>query len=287
MTNVALMRLPSTEVAMVRSLMNVVAARGLAYTLAETVEQSAVADVVIVDADNHVAMSMFDALRRHRRGVVGLLVTRGAEPDDGQIWIRRPLNSMKLLTALGRADMMLNPGKGASHDRNAAKDINLRGASVLVIDAGAALRKQMVLNLREQGVQVFTADSGEAGLHILSRNRFDMVVLDAVLPGADGYQICKTIKKNRQNDAVAVIMLTSKTSPVHRFKGKLAGCDAYLPKPIEFRQLFEVLAALHARRAVRSSAMQDADMPRLMNNAHQLRMDKTSFRMAGPYSTVG
>lgn len=284
MTNVALMRLPSTEVAMVRSLMNVVASRGLAYTLAENVEQSASAELVIVDADNHVAMTMFDTLRQHRRGVIGIMVTRGSvSEDDGQIWIRRPLNSMKLLTALGKADMLINPGKSAVRNRNRnaiATSENLQGARVLVIDASAALRKQMVLALRVQGVQVFTAESGEAGLHILSRNYFDIVILDAVLPGADGYQICKTIKKNRQNDAVTVIMLSSNSSALGRFKARLAGCDAYLAKPVEFRRLIDVLCESHA-------ASQSTSLPRAARNAREPLSSKTTFQIASPYSSVG
>jgi twitching motility two-component system response regulator PilG len=102
--------------------------------------------------------------------------------------------------------------------------------------------------LGDQGVQVFVADSGESGLHMLSQNNIDLVFLDVMLPGADGYQICKTIKKNRQKHTVPVIMLTSKASPFDRVKGSLSGCDAYLTKPVEFRKLIEVLDKFRVRR---------------------------------------
>ena len=248
MTCVALLRLPSTELSMVRSFMDVVAARGLAYKLAETPEQSSTAEVVIVDADNQNAMSLWIALRQQRRSTIGILISKSPAIEDGQIWIQRPLNSMKLLTALGKADLRRNPNGNPHRNKALVGSGNLNGARVLVIDDSATVRKQLELSLTEQGVQVFAADSGEAGLHMLSQNNIDLVFLDVMLPGADGYQICKTIKKNRQKTTVPVVMLTSKSSPFDRVKGSLAGCDSYLTKPVEFRKLIEVLDKFRVRR---------------------------------------
>jgi two-component system cell cycle response regulator len=247
MTCVALMRLPATEVYMVRSFMDVVSARGLAYKLADNTEQSSHAELFIIDADNQTAMTLWQALRQQRRNVIGILVSKTAV-DDGQIRIQRPLNSMKLLTALGKADMCLNPKGNPNRSKAPVVTGNLHGARVLVIDDSATVRKQLELALGEQGVQVFVADSGEAGLHALSQNNIDLVFLDVMLPGADGYQICKTIKKNRQKNTVPVIMLTSKSSPFDRVKGSLAGCDSYLTKPVEFRRLIEVLDKFRVQR---------------------------------------
>lgn len=248
MTCVALMKMPSTEVAMIRSFMNVVAARGLAYQLKEEPEQLSRAEVVMVDADNQTALSLWNTLRSQRTNVMGILVSRSPDPQDGQIWIQRPLNSMKLLTALGKADLRRNPDGNPNRQKAPAIVNNLRGARVLVIDDSATVRKQLEMSLTDQGVQVFVADSGEAGLHMLTQNNIDLVFLDVMLPGADGYQICKTIKKNRQKNTVPVVMLTSKSSPFDRVKGSLAGCDSYLTKPVEFRKLIEVLDKFRLRR---------------------------------------
>ena len=248
MTCVALMRLPANEVYMVRSFMDVVSARGLAYTLAENTEQSSHAELFVIDADNQTAMTLWQTLRQQRRNVIGILISKTAV-DDGQIRIQRPLNSMKLLTALGKADMCLNPKGNPNRGKTPTVAAgNLHGARVLVIDDSATVRKQLELALGEQGVQVFVADSGEAGLHVLSQNNIDLVFLDVMLPGADGYQICKTIKKNRQKNTVPVVMLTSKSSPFDRVKGSLAGCDSYLTKPVEFRRLIEVLDKFRVQR---------------------------------------
>jgi two-component system cell cycle response regulator len=248
MTCVALMKLPSTEVAMIRSFMNVVAARGLAYVLREEPEQLSRAEVVMVEADNQMAVTLWNNMRSQRRDVMGILISRSPDPQDGQIWIQRPLNSMKLLTALGKADLRRNPEGNPNRHKAPTIVNNLRGARVLVIDDSATVRKQLELSLADQGVQVFVADSGEAGLHMLTQNNIDLVFLDVMLPGADGYQICKTIKKNRQKNTVPVVMLTSKSSPFDRVKGSLAGCDSYLTKPVEFRKLIEVLDKFRLRR---------------------------------------
>jgi len=243
-----MMRLPSTEVAMVRSFMDVVAARGLAYTLADNPEQSSHAEVYIVDADNQTAMSLWISVRQQRRAVVGILISKAPAVDDGQIWVQRPLNSMKLLTALGKADLRRNPNGNPNRIMKPMTSGNLQGTRVLVIDDSATVRKQLDMALTDQGVQVFVADSGESGLHMLSQNNIDLVFLDVMLPGADGYQICKTIKKNRQKNTVPIVMLTSKASPFDRVKGSLSGCDAYLTKPVEFRRLIEVLDKFRVRR---------------------------------------
>lgn len=233
---------------MVRNFMDVVAARGLAYKLAETTDQSSHAELCIVDADNPTAVTLWTTLRKQRGNVIGILLSKVPHEDDGHIWVQRPLNSIKLLTALGKADLRRNPNGNPNRNKTPAVVGNLRGSRVLVIDDSMTVRKQLELALSDQGVEVFVADSGEAGLHMLSQHNIDLVFLDVMLPGADGYQICKTIKKNRQKNLVPVVMLTSKSSPFDRVKGSLAGCDSYLTKPVEFRKLVEVLEKFRVRR---------------------------------------
>lgn len=59
------------------------------------------------------------------------------------------------------------------------------------------------------------------------------------MPGVDGYQVCKLIKSKRAASKTAVIMLTSKGSPFDRIRGAMAGCDAYLTKPVDEDKLLE------------------------------------------------
>jgi two-component system, cell cycle response regulator len=249
MTSVALMRMPTAEVSLLRSVFQVVATRGLSFDIAETPDEIAKAEIVVLDADNETAMALWSALKEQQPGIIGILVAKKPPTADGQLWVQRPLNSMKVLAALGKADLKRVP-KRNEHGALAANGTSmLKDLRVLVIDDSETVRKQLELALGDQGIDVQTAETGELGLHMLSTCHFDLIFLDVVLPGADGYQICKTIKKNKSKQRTPVVMLTSKSSPFDRVKGSLAGCDTYLTKPVELRRLVEILQKHLARRA--------------------------------------
>lgn len=247
MTSVALMRIPTGEISLLRNLFQVMATRGLSYEVADTPEQIAKAEIVIVDADNQTAMALWGTLKEQQPGVVGILVAKHPAPGDDGFWVQRPLNSMKLLTALGKVDLKRAPRRNEKAPVPGTSA--MRGSRILVIDDSATVRTQLSLTLGDQGMHVEAADTGEAGLHLISTRHFDLIFLDVVLPGADGYQICKTIKKNKLKQRIPVVMLTSKSSPFDRVKGSLAGCDSYLTKPVELRKLVEVLQKHLANRA--------------------------------------
>jgi len=83
------------------------------------------------------------------------------------------------------------------------------------------------------GIQVHTAETGEQAIDYINKNYYNLIFLDVVLPGIDGYQLCKIFKKDKTRKKTPVIMLTSKSSPFDRVKGALAGCDTYLTKPVK------------------------------------------------------
>jgi len=123
--------------------------------------------------------------------------------------------------------------------------------AALVVDDSVTVRAQLQVLLQNAGVSVDAAESGEQALHYLEQNQYDIVFLDVVLPGADGYQLCKTIKKNKAIRATPVVMLTSKSSPFDRVRGSLAGCDTYLTKPVDLETFREVLAK-HLQQAAQT-----------------------------------
>jgi len=65
----------------------------------------------------------------------------------------------------------------------------------------------------------------------VNENNYDIIFLDIILPGIDGYEVCKAIKEGKCKDT-PVIMLTGNSSPADRIKGNLSGCDTYLIKPV-------------------------------------------------------
>jgi twitching motility two-component system response regulator PilG len=103
----------------------------------------------------------------------------------------------------------------------------------LVVDDSPTIRKQIEIELEHLGIAADLAESGEQAIGFLNQSQsYDLIFLDVVLPGVDGYNLCKTIKRDRQRKRTPVIMLTGKGSPFDRVRGKLAGCNTYLTKPV-------------------------------------------------------
>lgn len=114
---------------------------------------------------------------------------------------------------------------------------------ILVVDDSLAMRNHLRSLLEAGGFAVREADSVEAALRILPEQPVDCILMDVLMPGLDGYEGCRQIKSMLRGErAVPVVMLTSKSSPFDRIRGKMAGCDAYLTKPIDPKQLGDVLA---------------------------------------------
>ena len=111
---------------------------------------------------------------------------------------------------------------------------------ILVVDDSQSVRKMMDLTLKALGLGTVLAESVESALECLDNN-YDLVFLDVILPDGDGFQICKSIKENMSMKNIPVIMLTGKTSSYDKLKGKLAGCDDYLTKPVNNEVLQDVL----------------------------------------------
>ena len=113
---------------------------------------------------------------------------------------------------------------------------------ILVVDDSLPVRKALDMKLTLMHYKVEMASNGQQAIEMLDENFYDAVFLDVVMPGVDGYEVCKRIKKNKDKKHIPVIMLTSKSSPFDRVKGKLAGCDTYLTKPVEHEQFQKVVA---------------------------------------------
>ena len=117
------------------------------------------------------------------------------------------------------------------------------GDAVLVVDDNATVRMFMKAKLAPFGFEVDYAETGEEAVGLTGSREYACVFLDVVLPGIDGYQVCKLIKSNKQAiRKTAVVMLTSRSSPFDKLRGSLAGCDEYLTKPLDENRLLETIA---------------------------------------------
>ncbi|HSS63164.1 MAG TPA: response regulator [Gammaproteobacteria bacterium] len=115
------------------------------------------------------------------------------------------------------------------------------GYRALVVDDSLPVRKQVAMALERSGISADFAENGDAALDLVSQNDYDIVFLDVIMPGVDGYEVCKSIKRDKQKKNIPVVMLTGKSSPFDKVKGKLSGCDTYLTKPVSIREFNRTL----------------------------------------------
>ena len=112
---------------------------------------------------------------------------------------------------------------------------------ILVVDDDHRLRELLLRYLAEQGFEAKAVPDAAGMDKQLARERYDLVVLDLMLPGEDGLSICRRLRA--ANDPTPIIMLTAKVEDVDRIVGLEVGADDYLPKPFNPREL---LARIHA-----------------------------------------
>jgi len=115
-----------------------------------------------------------------------------------------------------------------------------RAKRVLVVDDSESVRRMMELRLRKWGYTVEVAVSGEEGLVKARERSYDLIFLDVMLPGINGFSVSRVLKKDIGVSA-PVVMLTSRTSKIDRLRGSLASADAYLTKPLTIEDLNETL----------------------------------------------
>ncbi len=122
----------------------------------------------------------------------------------------------------------------------------MRTTALLVDDDGrlGALVREY---LAKHEIDVTVAADGERGLAALGRGRFDVVLLDVMLPGLDGLEVCRRIRAAASGAAVPIIMLTAKGDEVDRIVGLELGADDYLPKPFNPRELLARIRAVLRR----------------------------------------
>ncbi|MFD2614357.1 response regulator transcription factor [Paenibacillus gansuensis] len=118
----------------------------------------------------------------------------------------------------------------------------INGVRILLVDDEPHILQFLELGLTNEGYQVMTAPDGMAGVNLVQSFQPHVVILDVMMPGMDGFEVCRMIKKS--GSSAAVIMLTAKDEVDDRVKGLTLGADDYVVKPFSFEEL---LARIHAR----------------------------------------
>lgn len=212
-------------------------------------DQGAAADVLIVDARDTTAMLW--SRQQPWLNSKPVIWIDAASVGPGHTLVRRPVQWPILPVILSRA-----MAHGPHNEDTTASTLELPISScprIMLVDDSALARLQLRTELEQQGFEVEEAESVDGALPRLEGSRFDGVLMDVLMPGVDGYEGCRRIKARfRGGDGIPVVMLTSKSSPFDRIRGKMAGCDAYLTKPVNRVELNDVLAR-HVRQPRRFS----------------------------------
>jgi len=113
--------------------------------------------------------------------------------------------------------------------------------SVLLIEDEEHIRKIVEYNLGLDGIEVYLAEDGPAGLDIATSKKPDVILLDWMLPGMDGLQVLEKLKADQQTKSIPVFMLTAKRMMSDVGKALYAGADDYIVKPFEAEELGEII----------------------------------------------
>lgn len=128
---------------------------------------------------------------------------------------------------------------------------------ILVVEDDEVIREELTLALAREGVQVESAAEGKSGLLKALERSWAVIVLDIMLPGMDGVEICRRLRKADRSDPI--LMLTAKDSIEDRVAGLEAGADDYLVKPFDVRELRARIGALRRREDLRKSNRLEVD----------------------------
>jgi two-component system cell cycle response regulator len=232
--------------------------RAFSYAEASTPEERS--DVYLVNADNADALNQLQTRSPNVHApavLVGSVATAGPWPV-----IDKPIRWMRLFEQLDKvmeaalterarrrsatSDKWDGHTYRRSVDRNvAAKPVYIEPKpmeTVLVVDDSATVRAFMRAKLAPFRFDVDFAENGEKAIDMAQAKRYTCIFLDIMMPGIDGYQVCKSIKSNPDLKDTAVVMLTGKTSAIDKFRGNWAGCDTYLSKPVSEDDLLMTIA---------------------------------------------
>lgn len=235
---IAMIGIPAPEQNVLKNIFKLSLYRTHTYMLASPDQAS---QILLVDADDPNAMAEWRSfkLSLSKEGssspLFSVMITKDQFAKEFPYILHRPFVATRVLSVLDRVanQVLLTPAQERVISERPVVDKPSEPLfTALVVDDSSTIRKHVELELKLLGIQTEFAESGEQAFELLSKKNYDIIFLDVILPGIDGYQICKTIKKDKTKKKTPVIMLTSKSSPFDRVKGALAGCDTYLTKPV-------------------------------------------------------
>ncbi len=122
---------------------------------------------------------------------------------------------------------------------------------ILIVDDEDHIRELLKFNLEKNGYIVYMENDGLNGLKLAREKQVDLILLDLMLPGMDGFEVCKEIRRDNIISNVPIIMLTAKSEEIDKILGLELGADDYITKPFSIRELSARIKALLRRSNVK------------------------------------
>lgn len=142
---------------------------------------------------------------------------------------------------------------------------------ILVVEDNRDILANVLDYLQLKGFSVDCAQDGLSGLHLASTSHYDLIVLDIMLPGIDGYQVCRRLREDGRNE-VPILMLTARDALDDRLQGLRMGADDYLVKPFALSELVaRIEAILRRSQGMRTRRLQVADLCYDLDTLHVSR----------------
>ena len=143
---------------------------------------------------------------------------------------------------------------------------------ILIVEDEKDIVKMLDYNLKKEGFRTINASDGEDALDLANREHPDLILLDLMLPGIDGLEVCKTLKSDSKTKHIPIIMLTAKTQEADKIVGLELGADDYVTKPFSPRELIARIKAVLRR------SKEKEELPEVLK-IEELKMDFSKIQV--------
>lgn len=118
--------------------------------------------------------------------------------------------------------------------------------TILLVEDSLTETEILTRYLRQAGLTVVSVKSGEEAYLKLQSQKPDLVILDVILPGRSGFELCRELKTNANTQKIPVVICSTKDTDVDKLWGSMLGADAYIPKPVDQQKLMQTIRQLTA-----------------------------------------
>lgn len=145
--------------------------------------------------------------------------------------------------------------------------------SILIVDDEEDIRAILSYNLKKEGYTVYSAENGNEGIELAVAHKPDLILLDVMMPGMDGIEVCQILRDNPRLENTLICFLTARSEDYSQVAGFESGADDYVSKPIRPKVLLSRIKALIRRKQVNTPTYGEA-LPELIINREKYLIEK-------------